>query len=185
MASGKWGEDLERTPPWDAERVSDALNRAKSPRQRAVITTTECKSHVVPSRKPLITLIDEVTTTAAPNRKKRDSSPFLARTQAMKSHGLWKSPLNLFPSIKALSSPGTLGTYTLLSTNADLKLPFSDDSEYAHLCWKKIFDSLFVQVNRGNGINRTGNQHGRFQKANYPLDTSEWILVSGWSDAGL
>ena len=130
MASGKWGEDLERTPPWDAERVSDALNRAKSPRQRAVITTTECKSHVVPSRKPLITLIDEVTTTAAPNRKKRDSSPFLARTQALKSHGLCRSPpYLLFPSIKVLSSPCTLGTYTWLYTNADLKLPSSADSE--------------------------------------------------------
>ena len=100
------------------------------PRQRAVITTTECKSHVIPSRKPLITLIDEVTTTAVPKRKKKDSSPFLARTQAMKSHGLCKSPPNLlFPSVKMLSSPGTLGTYTWLSTNADLKLPFSDDSE--------------------------------------------------------
>jgi hypothetical protein len=85
---------------------------------------------VIPSRKPLITLIDEVTTTAAPNRKKRDSSPFLARTQAMKSHGLCKSPPNLlFPSVKMLSSPGTLGTYTWLSTNANLKLQFCADSE--------------------------------------------------------
>ena len=77
----------------------------------------------------------------------------------MKSHGFCKSPSNLlFPSVKVLSNPGTLGTYTWLSTNADLKLPFSDDSEYAHLCWKKymtvyLFRSTEGMESTGLGIN--------------------------------
>ena len=53
LALGKWEEDLERTPPWDAERVSDALNRKKYP-QTAVITTTECLSN--PMGSPLESL---------------------------------------------------------------------------------------------------------------------------------
>jgi len=53
LASEKWEEDLERTAPWDAERIGDALNRTSPSKQRAA-TTTECSSN--PMGSPVETL---------------------------------------------------------------------------------------------------------------------------------
>ena len=66
---------------------------------------------------------------AEPNRKKKDAWQEVSQSKARSSFNYYRLPNFLFPSVKVLSGSGTLGTYTWLSTNADLKLPFSADSE--------------------------------------------------------
>lgn len=67
---------------------------------------------------------------AKPNRKKKDSSPFLQRMQPVKSHGLfaYQSPLKVcFLSMKEFSCPWLAGTSRWLAMVADPTLQFSAD----------------------------------------------------------
>ena len=128
-----------------------------------------------PSRKPLITLIDEVTTIATLNRKRKYSFSFLARIQPVKRHGLFvEQPSQLpFPCYKSalhLSPFGDLhmGSLWLQSLNYNSllipnKLIFAGE----------ISGSLFVSGQEREGSLHDQGTHGRLRKANYPLDTSE------------
>ena len=121
-----------------------------------------------PSRKPLITLIDEVTTIATLNRKKKYSFSFLARIQPVKSHGLFvEQPSQLpFPCYKSalhLLCFGDLhmGSLWLQSLNYNSllipnKLIFSGE----------ISDSLFVSGQEREGSLHDRGTHGRLRKAN-------------------
>ena len=178
---GKGGKDLERTPPWDADRIGDALNRTKFP-QTAVITTTECSSNpMVPSRKPLITLIDEVMTTAAPTGRKTALLSWwgLRHWKAMISEEHAQPPLPLY---KSAVQPWHFGNLHLALHKCR--------PQTAILCWFWISPSLLKKYltvyfsTEGRESTHWGT-HGRLWMANYPLDTSKRTLVSGWSDAEL
>ena len=149
LASDKQGEHVVVTLPKATVEVlwEDPWCSEQSPvRQREAITPDSAlqQSCVVPSRKPLITLIVEVTTIAECSRKKKDSSSFLARTQPLKSHGLcFLRPSQLcFPLYKVLLlcfvSSCSSDTCVWLTMLADIKLQFSVDPRQTLFCWGNI-----------------------------------------------
>ena len=69
-------------------------------------------------------------TIAKPNKKKKDTSSFLAKTHPMKSYGLFYYGLpNFLFLYKSILLSLSLGTCTWFTVVADHKLQFSADSE--------------------------------------------------------
>ena len=105
------------------------------------------------------------------NRKKKDCSPFLARTQAMKSHGLCKSPPNLlFPALALWGLK--LGSPHMQTSNCN-SLLILDKPIFAG----EIFCSLSVSGQQRVGINTLGDP---WKTLNGKLST--WYL---WKDTSL
>ena len=130
-----------------------------------------------PSRKPLMTLTDEVTTISEPNGKKKDCSSFPARTQPMKRHGLCLLQPSQLPFVlcKRVLLPVPLGACTWLHGGRPWTAILCW-SQINPFCWRNIWQSVCFRSTKGRELTRSGDP-GRLRKANYPRDTAEWTLV--------
>ena len=111
-------------------RGSVMLWTGQSPSKEQSSRSTECSSNPTWSLVESLWKFDtwDYNNSSAQQEEERLLS-FPGKDAGNEKPWLWKSPPNFFTSIKVLSSLGTLGTYTWLFTNANLKLQFSADSE--------------------------------------------------------